>query len=323
LRTAPQPYQEKQETAEYRVLHSPSVVVRDRPWGSVIGSVQSGDVVKVTHRTIGLNDSVWVKTQEAFGSDGLLGFGASQKETGWMLVDGRCMNLPLLLDKVERRKGIVTRYRVVVDEADIRERPSLAGTPIVGRRKKGAILRTDQELNGWVRLQADFYVTGKAEPVEGWSLISGQSMGMGPILARWEPYVPCHHPPVTTARSPCCSVAPLCLLSPSSLPPSLIHSFTHSLARSLARANLHLLLPRLCVCVCVCVSCWQCPGSRVCEWQLRRAGRTDVALLGGGGGGHGGARAPVGACALHPRARHAPPCRYRKGRLGSPRGRLY
>lgn len=65
------------------------------------------------------------------------------------------------------RAAQVTRYKVVSNQCDIRERPSLAGTPVVGSRKKGALIRADQEMNGFVRLQHDFYATGKAEPIEG------------------------------------------------------------------------------------------------------------------------------------------------------------
>ena len=38
-----------------------------------------------------------------------------------------------------------------------------------------------------LRLQADFYVTGRADPVEGWSLVSGRTIGIGNILQLWEP----------------------------------------------------------------------------------------------------------------------------------------
>jgi len=38
-----------------------------------------------------------------------------------------------------------------------------------------------------VRLQHDFYPTGSAEPVEGWALIHGGSIGQGTILELWEP----------------------------------------------------------------------------------------------------------------------------------------
>ena len=176
------PFQEKVETAEYRVVFSPSIAVRDKPWGKVIGSFGSGEMFKTTHRSIGLRDGVWVKTDKIF----VTGW---HSKPGWCLIDGKPINLPLLLEKHERgRNGRVVRYRVVADTADIRERPALAGTPVVGKRTKGAVIRTDQEINGWVRLQADFYVTGKAEPVEGWALISGRTIGMNTnILQLWEP----------------------------------------------------------------------------------------------------------------------------------------
>ena len=179
-----QPYQERNDPAEYRVVYSPHVAVRDKPWGKVVGSIKCGEMFKTTHRSVGLSDGIWVKTQQKYGG-----------EPGWMLVDGKSVNLPLLLEKYERgRQGRVNRYRVVSEHCDIRERPSLAGTPVVGKRSKGAVIRTDMEMNGWVRLQADFYTTGKAEPVEGWSLIAGSAMGLGLILQLWEPP---NLPPVT------------------------------------------------------------------------------------------------------------------------------
>ena len=180
-----QPFQEKAETAEYRVLYSPQVVVRDRPWGRVIGARKVGESVRTTHRSIGLPEGVWVKT-----ADGASGRSEVASDCGWMLVDGRAINLPMLLEKVEAkgRKGMVCRYRVIGETCDIRERPSLAGTPVVGARNKGALLRTDQEVNGFVRLQHDFYAAGSAEPIEGWALLHGQSFGIArPTLQRWEP----------------------------------------------------------------------------------------------------------------------------------------
>ena len=176
---APQPFQEKPETAEYRVVYNPHVAIRDKPWGKVIGKKSVGDTLKTSHRSVGLPDGTWVKTASRVD-----GFG----EPGWLLVDGASINLGSLLAKVETgRKGMVTRYRVISANCDIRERPSLGGTPVVGKRSKGALLRTDQELNGFVRLQADFYQTGKADPCEGWAMISGKQFNMGPILLPWEP----------------------------------------------------------------------------------------------------------------------------------------
>ena len=175
-----QPYQERAETAEYRIIYSPQVAVRDKPWGKVIAARRTGDSIKTTHKTVGLTDGTWVKTATNIDAHGA---------PGWLLVDGKAINLPMLLEKVERgRKGMVTRWRVAVDSLDIRERPSLAGTPVVGTRKKGALVRSDQELNGFVRIQHDFYVAGKAEPVEGWAVVHGKMMGLGyPMLERWEP----------------------------------------------------------------------------------------------------------------------------------------
>ena len=165
-----QQYQEKQETAEYRVVYQPTVAVRDRPWGTVIASKKAGELVPTCARSLGLPEGNWVKTTEQFPHQG-------QTVHGWMLVHGKAISLGQLLDKVEKgRKGMVVRYQVL-RAVDIRERPALAGVPVVGQRPKGALIRTDQELNGWVRLQHDFYTVGKAEPMEGWAPIDGRAMG--------------------------------------------------------------------------------------------------------------------------------------------------
>mgnify|MGYP006148748925 CR=1 FL=1 len=163
-----QAFKEKQETAEYRVVYHPTVAVRDVPWGKVVGTRKAGDTVKATSKTIGLPDGTWVKTVDQWVT------GSSGKINGWMLIDGTAINLGTLLEKVEKgRMGMVKRYQVVAASTDIREKPALAGVAVVGSRKRGQVVRVDQEVNGWVRLQADFYHTGSAEPVEGWTLIHG------------------------------------------------------------------------------------------------------------------------------------------------------
>ena len=176
-----QPYQERQEMAVYRVVHQPTVAVRDRPWGSVIGAKKADELVPTCARSVGLAEGTWVKTTEEFEYKGA-------RTHGWMLVHGQAINLGQLLDKVEKdRMGMVVRYQVMVAKTDIRERPVLAGVPVVGARKKGDIIRTDQQLNGWVRLQHDFYAMGKADPLEGWAQIDGHAIGQGLILQRWDP----------------------------------------------------------------------------------------------------------------------------------------
>ena len=176
-----QPYQERQEMATYRVVHQPTVAVRDRPWGSVIGAKKADELVPTCARSVGLAEGTWVKTTEEFEYKGT-------RTHGWMLLHGQAINLGQLLDKVEKdRMGMVVRYQVMVAKTDIRERPVLAGVPVVGARKKGDIIRTDQQLNGWVRLQHDFYAVGKADPLEGWAQIDGHAIGQGLILQRWDP----------------------------------------------------------------------------------------------------------------------------------------
>ena len=211
-----QPFQEKPETAEYRVVFAPHVAVRDRPWGRIIGKACAGEVLQMTHRAIGVADGPWVKTERTFG-----GGHADVAVRGWMLVDGQAIHLPALLERVDGlpisgsgiggRIGsgsigggigssggggggggddgrIVRRYRVVHDRLDVRERPALAGTAVVGKIFKGAIVRTDHEVNGWARLQTDFYVLGSAEPVEGWAPLTGKAMMSvrGALMEPWE-----------------------------------------------------------------------------------------------------------------------------------------
>ena len=122
------PFQEKAETAEYRVVYSPNVVVRDKPWGRVIGRCEAGEVVKTTHRAIGVADGPWVKTEKVFGTQTY----GKHSSCGWMLVDGASINLPLLLERVGSHSSArLRRYRVAIDKLDVRERPMLAGTAVV------------------------------------------------------------------------------------------------------------------------------------------------------------------------------------------------
>ena len=49
------------------------------------------------------------------------------------------------------------RYKVVCERSEsihVRDKPN---GPSIGSRPKGRIIRTDLELDGWVRLQEDFY----------------------------------------------------------------------------------------------------------------------------------------------------------------------
>ena len=87
-----QMYQEKQETAEYRVVYSPQVAVRDKPWGKVIER-ESGRSRSRRRASVGLPDGTWVKTLEQIAGHG---------QPGWLLVDGKAIQLPTLLEKVEK-----------------------------------------------------------------------------------------------------------------------------------------------------------------------------------------------------------------------------
>ena len=72
----------KPETNFYRVVHSPEVAIRDRPWGRKIGAKKCGEVVKTSMRSVGADVGGWVKLQEVI--DG---------KEGWMLLHGAKLNL--------------------------------------------------------------------------------------------------------------------------------------------------------------------------------------------------------------------------------------
>eukprot|EP00316_Scyphosphaera_apsteinii_P004274 CAMPEP_0119316352 /NCGR_PEP_ID=MMETSP1333-20130426/39425_1 /TAXON_ID=418940 /ORGANISM="Scyphosphaera apsteinii, Strain RCC1455" /LENGTH=508 /DNA_ID=CAMNT_0007321973 /DNA_START=74 /DNA_END=1600 /DNA_ORIENTATION=+ len=168
----------KPETGCYRVVHSPSVVVRNKPNGQRIGQKMCGDVVRTNMRTVGGQDSGWVRLQESFnGGD------------GWMLVHGEKMGVGILLQPiVEGQRKTVSRYRVMVGPStNVRNKPR---GDIVGKRMFGRVIRTDLEVNGWVRLQNDFFKEGRKEMCEGWCVVDGKSMGMPLCLQRWTAGLP-------------------------------------------------------------------------------------------------------------------------------------
>lgn len=104
-----------------------------------------------------------------------------------MLLDGAAIGLGPLLERVDRAKrGRVQRYRIGArsEVYHVRDKP---GGTVIGTRPQGRILRADMELQGWVRLQEDFYRSGCAEPLEGWAQVSGFAHGVAPVLERWEP----------------------------------------------------------------------------------------------------------------------------------------
>ncbi|KAL1510800.1 hypothetical protein AB1Y20_007085 [Prymnesium parvum] len=169
----------KAETAEYRVVYPAGVAVRSEPWGNKIGTKPCGEMIKTNVRTTGVESGDWVRLLERFGP---------LKSEGWMLTDGSRLGLGKLLERVDKvKRSRVQRYKVVSMRSEIihiREKPS---GPSIGTRKKGDILRTDLELNGWVRLQEDFYKIGNADPQEGWAMIDGTPIGMGRLLEPWVP----------------------------------------------------------------------------------------------------------------------------------------
>ena len=169
----------KAETAEYRVVFQPKVAIRREPWGAHVAYKDSGEVIRTNVRSTGAPSGDWVRLLEKFDGG-----------EGWMLIDGTKLGLGKLLERVDRasqKKGRVQRYKIVCERSDIihvREKPN---GPSISTRKTGRVLRTDLELNGWVRLQEDFYKVGNPEPLEGWAMVDGRHIQQGMLLERWEP----------------------------------------------------------------------------------------------------------------------------------------
>ena len=77
------------ERGEYRVVFSPSVAVRDAPWGRKVGTKAQGDVVRTDMRSVG-NDRKgggWVRLE-----------GGYEGGEGWMLLHGAALGLGTLLE---------------------------------------------------------------------------------------------------------------------------------------------------------------------------------------------------------------------------------
>jgi len=164
----------KPEKGEYRVLFSPSVTVRDAPWGRKIGTRQVGSLVQTDMRSIGGEGGGWVRI-----AGGLAGSGEA-----WMLINGSAIGLGTLLESTSRGAAArLVRYQVVHrPHVMVRDRPRGI---VLGQRAHGRLLRADLELDGWVRLQEDTWRAGSAEPCEGWLLVNGDSVGLGQLLQPW------------------------------------------------------------------------------------------------------------------------------------------
>ena len=149
----------KPERGTYRVVHSPSVMVRDRPKGKVVGQQLLGTVVHTDMRSVGGVLGGWVRIKGGYAGG-----------EGWMLVDGTALGLGKLLEAAPRPS--LARYRVVHGpHVMVRDRPHGV---VVSQRAQGRLLRTDLRTHdGWVRLEEDFYKPGCAEPCEGWVLVHG------------------------------------------------------------------------------------------------------------------------------------------------------
>ena len=149
----------KPERGTYRVVHSPSVMVRDRPKGKVVGQQLLGTVVHTDMCSVGGVFGGWVRIKGGYAGG-----------EGWMLVDGTALGLGKLLEAVPRPS--LARYRVVHGpHVMVRDRPHGV---VVSQRAQGRLLRTDLRTHdGWVRLEEDFYKPGCAEPCEGWVLVHG------------------------------------------------------------------------------------------------------------------------------------------------------
>jgi hypothetical protein len=156
----------KAEDGVYRVVHSPSVMVRAEPGGRAVGGKSAGDIVRTDAKTVGGDRAGWVRLRdEKFGG-----------AVGWMLLNGSKLGLGVLLEPVgEAAAREVRRYRIVASpQAPVCERPH--GPPI-GKRVHGRVVRCDLEVGGWARLQADFYKPGCKQPVEGWLEVGGVARG--------------------------------------------------------------------------------------------------------------------------------------------------
>jgi hypothetical protein len=146
--------------------------------------------VRTDARTVGGDKAGWVRLRDQKFS------GAA----GWMLLNGSKLGLGVLLEPVGQASAReIRRYRIVASpHATVCERPH--GPPI-GKRAYGRVVRCDLEVDGWARLQADFYKPGCKEPVEGWLEVSGAgprsqrpggraaAPGRGPSTL-WEPSSP-------------------------------------------------------------------------------------------------------------------------------------
>ena len=67
----------KPERGSYRVVHSPSVMVRDRPKGKVVGTQLLGALVHTDMCSVGGVGGGWVRIKGGYAGG-----------EGWMLVDG-------------------------------------------------------------------------------------------------------------------------------------------------------------------------------------------------------------------------------------------
>ena len=173
----------KPETNFYRVVHSPEVAIRDRPWGRKIGAKKCGEVVKTSMRSVGADVGGWVKLQEVI--DG---------KEGWMLLHGAKLNLGTLMRLVDRGELMskVQRYHVCGEPSiGVHSLPGV-NSPEVGRRANGRVVRADLELGKWVRLQADFRRgdSPNGELGEGWVPLHDPPHTAGVVLwppsASWE-----------------------------------------------------------------------------------------------------------------------------------------
>ena len=149
----------KPERGAYRVVHSPSVMVRDRPKGRVVGTQLLGALVHTDMCSVGGVGGGWVRIKGGYAGG-----------EGWMLVDGGALGLGKLLEAAPRPS--LARYRVMHGpHVMVRDRPHGV---VVSQRAQGRLLRTDLRTHdGWVRLEEDFYKPGCAEPCEGWALVHG------------------------------------------------------------------------------------------------------------------------------------------------------
>lgn len=86
------------------------------------------------------------------------------------------------LERGGSTERIFAKYEVLYGPVRVHEEPSL-DSDVLDFKKKGDVLDTDMLQDGWVRLSGTDYFGGK----RGWLIISGDQLGLGPLLEELSP----------------------------------------------------------------------------------------------------------------------------------------